>query len=135
VRDRVLASLRRIISAEAAASGAPEPTIEEITSFPQCYNDPASTTDLMAVLGEVLGEDAVIEAPPVMGSEDFGLLAEAIGVPSVYWFFGGHAQDRLDAGTPPGNHSPFFAPVIEPTLTTGVRAAMTALLSTVGTTA
>ena len=30
------------------------------------------------------------------------------------------------------NHSPFFAPVIEPTLTTGVRAAMTALLSRVG---
>ncbi|WP_104180263.1 amidohydrolase [Arthrobacter sp. B0490] len=132
VRELVLGSLRRIISAEAAASGAPEPGIEEITSFPQCYNDPASTTDLMAVLGDVLGEDAVIESPPVMGSEDFGLLAEAIGVPSVYWFFGGHSQDRLDGGTPPGNHSPFFAPVIEPTLSTGVRAAMTALLSKVG---
>ena len=134
VRERVLGSLRRIISAEAAASGAPKPVIEEITSFPQCYNDPDSTSDLMAVLAEVLGEDAVIESPPVMGSEDFGLLAEAIGVPSVYWFFGGYLQDRLDGeSAPPGNHSPFFAPVIEPTLTTGVRAAMTALLSKVGT--
>jgi len=133
VRERVLGSLRRIISAEAAASGAPEPGIEEITNFPQCYNDPASTENLMAVLGEVLGEDTVIESPPVMGSEDFGLLAEAIGVPSVYWFFGGHSQDRLDGeSAPPGNHSPYFAPVIEPTLSTGVRAAMTALLSKVG---
>ena len=132
VRERVLASLRRIISAEAAASGAPEPVIEEITSFPQCYNDPSSTSDLMSVLSEVLGEDAVIESPPVMGSEDFGLLAEAIGVPSVYWFFGGHPQELLDGDTPPpGNHSPYFAPAIEPTLTTGVRAAMTALLSKV----
>ena len=136
VRDLVLGSLRRIISAEAAASGAPEPAIEEITSFPQCYNDPESATDLIAVLGEVLGEDAVIEAPPVMGSEDFGLLAEAIGVPSVYWFFGGHPQELLDGDDPvAGNHSPYFAPAIEPTLTTGVRAAMTALLSKVGTTA
>ncbi|MEG9247199.1 amidohydrolase [Arthrobacter sp. Soc17.1.1.1] len=136
VRERVLGSLRRIISAEAAASGAPEPVIEQITNFPQCYNDPASTEDLMAVLGEVLGEDAVIESPPVMGSEDFGLLAEAIGVPSVYWFFGGHPQELLDGDDPvPGNHSPYFAPAIEPTLSTGVRAAMTALLSKVGTTA
>lgn len=134
VRDLVLGSLRRIISAEAAASGAPEPTIEEISSFPQCYNDPASAEDLMTALAEVLGKDAVLETPPVMGSEDFGLLAEAIGVPSVYWFFGGHPQEAFDGEHPPaGNHSPFFAPVIEPTLTTGVRAAMTALLSKLGT--
>lgn len=134
VRELVLGSLRRIISAEAAASGAPEPGIEEITSFPQCYNDPDTTTELMTVLGEVLGDDAVIESPPVMGSEDFGLLAEAIGVPSVYWFFGGHPKELLDGDAPvAGNHSPYFAPVIEPTLTTGVRAAMTALLSRVGT--
>lgn len=134
VRDLVLGSLRRIISAEAAASGAPEPTIEEISSFPQCYNDPASAGDLMTALADVLGKDAVHETPPVMGSEDFGLLAEAIGVPSVYWFFGGHPQEAFDGGKPPaGNHSPFFAPVIEPTLTTGVRAAMTALLSKLGT--
>ena len=134
VRELVLGSLRRIIAAEADASGAPAPDITELSSFPQCYNDPSSTADLMAVLGGVLGEEAVIESPPVMGSEDFGLLAEAIGVPSVYWFFGGHPQDKRDGDTPPpGNHSPFFAPQIEPTLTTGVRAAMTALLSKVGT--
>jgi amidohydrolase len=136
VRELVLGSLRRIISAEAEASGAPEPSIEEISSFPQCYNDPSSAEDLMTALEEVLGKDAVLETPPVMGSEDFGLLAEALGVPSVYWFFGGHPQEELDGETPPaGNHSPFFAPVIEPTLTTGVRAAMTALLSKLGTAA
>lgn len=130
VRDLVLRSLRRTISAEAAASGAPEPSIEEISSFPQCYNDPSAAEDLMTALKEVLGKDAVFETAPVMASEDFGLLAEAIGVPSVYWFFGGHAQEVLDGEkAPAGNHSPFFAPVIEPTLSTGVRAAMTALMS------
>lgn len=84
----------------------------------------------MTALEEVLGKDAVFETPPVMASEDFGLLAEAIGVPSVYWFFGGHAQEVLDGeNAPAGNHSPLFAPVIEPTLSTGVGAAMTALMS------
>ncbi|GAA1336058.1 amidohydrolase [Arthrobacter roseus] len=130
VRDRVLSSLRRIIQAEADASGAPTPVIEEITNFPECYNDPASTAELIGHLRGGLGEDSVNEVPPVMGSEDFGALAQAIGVPSVYWFFGGYPQEKYDAGTPiAGNHSPEFAPVLEPTLSTGVKAATTALLS------
>ncbi len=133
VRERVLGSLRRIINAEADASGAPTPLIEEISNFPECYNDPASTADLIGHLRGALGEDNVHEVPPVMGSEDFGALAQAIGVPSVYWFFGGYPQDRLDGdASVPGNHSPEFAPILEPTLSTGVNAATTALLSRLG---
>ncbi|MHA7276229.1 amidohydrolase [Arthrobacter sp. HLT1-21] len=132
VRERVLASLRRIIKAEADASGAPAPSIEEISSFPQCYNDPDATDALINEFHLTLGEDSVNEVPPVMGSEDFGLFATAIGVPSVYWMFGAYSQERLDADTPlPGNHSPYFAPDMEPTLTIGVRAAMAAILSKV----
>lgn len=130
VRERVLASLRRIIKAEAEASGAPEPSITEISSFPRCYNDPAAADALISEFHRTLGEDAVNEVPPVMGSEDFGLFAEVIGVPSVYWMFGAYSQEKLDAESPlPGNHSPYFAPDIEPTLSTGVRAAMTSLMS------
>ncbi|GAA4390918.1 M20 family metallopeptidase [Tsukamurella soli] len=133
VRKLVNTSLRRIINAEAAASGAPEPLIEELYTFPRNYNDPHATEAAAEALRGVLGEDDVVWAPPMMGSEDFGLLAEAIGVPSVFWMFGGHPAERLANGEPvPGNHSPFFAPVIEPTLATGVRAAMAAILSRVG---
>jgi hippurate hydrolase len=32
----------------------------------------------------------------------------------------------------PTNHSPFFAPVLEPTLTTGVTCAVAAIMSRVG---
>ena len=78
------------------------------------------------------GDDAVLEVPPAMGSEDFGILASTIGVPSVFWMFGGHTQKRLDSGQVPVNHSPYFAPVLEPTLTTGLRAALTVLLSKLG---
>ncbi|MHA7155025.1 amidohydrolase [Arthrobacter sp. TMN-50] len=132
VRDRVLGSLRRIIKAEADASGAPDASIEEISSFPECYNDPETTDALIQELRLTLGEGSVNEVPPVMGSEDFGLFATAIGVPSVYWMFGAYSQERLDADISlPGNHSPHFAPDMEPTLTTGVRAAMTAILSKV----
>jgi amidohydrolase len=130
VRERVLGSLRRIIQAEADASGAPAPLIEEISSFPACYNEPDAAEALITAFRGALGEDAVKEVPPVMGSEDFGLLAEVLGVPSVYWMFGAYAPEKFDeAASVPGNHSPHFAPDIEPTLTTGVRAAMASLMS------
>lgn len=133
VREKVLASIRRIIRAEAEASGAPEPDVTEISSFPQCYNDPDAAGAVLNVLRRELGEGNVEETQPLMGSEDFGTLAQAIGVPSVYWFFGGHPPEVIDSGSPvPSNHSPHFAPVMEPTLSTGVRAAVTAILSRVG---
>ena len=134
VRDRVLAALRRVITAEAQASGAPEPEIEELYRFPLLYNDPEATEQLMSVLGSVLGADKVTDTPAQMGSEDFGHLAEAIGVPGVYWFFGGFPDGVVDGDDPvPSNHSPHFGPVIEPTLTTGVTAAFAAIMSRIGT--
>lgn len=132
VRAKVLSALRRIIRAEAEASNAPEPLIEELYTFPKNYNDPQATSDVVEALRRELGEGSVNEIEPLMGSEDFGLLAESIGVPSVFWFFGGHTEETLAADPVPMNHSPFFAPAMEPTLSTGVQAALAAILSKVG---
>lgn len=133
VRDQVLTAVERVIRAEAAASGAPEPTIEVISSFPRNYNDPEATQMLVEHLRARFGDESVEQVPPFMGSEDFGALATAIGVPSVFWMFGGHDEQTLQGPDPaPVNHSPFFAPVIEPTLSTGAQAAVTALLSRLG---
>jgi hippurate hydrolase len=134
VRELVLAALRRVIRGEAVTSGAPEPRIDEIYTFPLLVNDPAETDSLRAVLGAALGAENVLDRPAQMGSEDFGHLPDAIGVPGVYWFFGGMSDEAVDGDTPvPTNHSPFFAPVVEPTLSTGVTAAVSAILSRVGT--
>lgn len=134
VREKVLAALRRVIAAEARASGAPEPEIKEMYTFPLLFNDPEATEALKTALAAVLGKDKIIDRPAQMGSEDFGHLPDAIGVPGVYWFFGGMPDELVNGDVPvPSNHSPFFAPVIEPTLTTGVAAAFTAIMSRVGT--
>lgn len=133
VRAQVLAAVRRIVLAEAEASGAPQPEITELYTFPRNYNEPAETEDIIAAFRAAIGEDKVAIVEPMMGSEDFGAFAEVIGVPSVYWMFGGMSREVLESGRPvPMNHSPFFAPVIEPTLSTGVQAALTALLSKLG---
>ena len=132
VRRTVLDSLRRIIAHEALASGAPEPVIEDISNFPPLYNDPEEAGKLAEQFRWEFGAEKVVQGTPVMGSEDFGALASAIGVPSVFWFFGGNSAETLAAGAPPANHSPFFAPITDPTLATGVRAAVRALYSKVG---
>lgn len=129
VRDQVLAAVRRIVLAEATVSGAPAPLIEELYTFPRCYNEPTASGRIEAALRTELGADNVAIEPPLMGSEDVGHLSDSIGVPGVYWMFGGF--DLAD-GDAPVNHSPFFGPVMEPTLATGTRAAVAGILAYLG---
>jgi amidohydrolase len=116
VQHKLTQGARRIIDAEAAASGAPRPPrYTMLSSFPVTVNDDALTTRLAAAL------DRTREIAPLMGSEDFGLFGTAAGVPSVFWGLGCAADGS------PGNHSPRFAPQIEPTLPAGVSALVTAV--------
>lgn len=133
VRTKVLEAITRIINAEAAASGAPNPLIEEINKFPLCFNHEEESEKFLLIAREELGEENASICQSLMGSEDVGALAAALDVPHVYWVLGGFELDQHSEENPvPGNHSPFFAPVIDPTLRTGVRAATAAIYSKVG---
>src|SRR5699024_10062369 len=134
VREVVLDRVRRIILAEALASGAPEPLIEDMYRFPRCYNDPDEAEAFVDSAASELGDENVHVEGPVTGSEDFGAFGDDIDVPYVYWFFGGYSPAQFGGDEPPaGNHSPFFAPDdVETTLSTGIRAGLAAVLSKVG---
>ncbi len=134
VRAKTLAAIERIVRAEAAASGAPaDPEITVVGSFPAVVNDAPSCARLRDAFGSGLGQGLVWDLGPVTGSEDVGLLATASGAPCAYWLLGG-AEPALfaEAGSKadveaivrglPSNHSPLFAPVVEPTLRTGIAA-------------
>ena len=136
VRNTVRAAIDRVVRAEALASGAPkDPEIETAESFPVLVNDPAACARLTEVFNAGVG--LTLDPGPVTGSEDVGMLATAAGVPCVYWFLGG-SDPALFAGVTsieeargivdslPSNHSPLFAPVVEPTIRTGVTALTTA---------
>jgi hippurate hydrolase len=63
-----------------------------------------------------------------MASEDFGCSGIEWHVPSVFWFIGGtgpaqyaKAKKANRLSDIPTNHNPHFAPVIHPTLETGVQ--------------
>jgi hippurate hydrolase len=138
VRTHVLDAIRRIVEAEATASGAPRPP--EITStehYPLTVNDPDRTARVGAALRAHFGEDRVRElAAPYSASEDFGSFGTEWGVPSVFWYVGGTdpelyrraEQAGRVAQDIPTNHNAKFAPVIHPTLETGVQAITTAAL-------
>ena len=132
VRTRVLDAIRRIVDAEASASGAPKPPQIDFTEhYPLTVNDPAHTAQVADALRGALGDDRVHElAVPVSASEDFGSFGTEWGVPSVFWYVGGTDPDSYRraeqanrvADDIPTNHNPRFAPVIHPTLETGVQA-------------
>lgn len=129
-RESTLAAVRRIARAESAASDAPrEPGFEVLGSFPVTVNDDELTGRILAAFEAEFGADRVGPIEPVNGSEDFGRFGSHFGVPSVFWFLGATMpadQEASGAGIgsrhEPSNHSPAFAPVIHPTLETGVRA-------------
>ncbi len=130
VRERVLASIKRIIDAEAAASGAPKPpAYTEQGHFPLTTNDEASTRKVVEALNRRRGSTQVREIQPASASEDFTVFARAWKVPSVYWTVGGidpqtysKAEKAGRLNEIPSNHSPQFAPVIDPTLRAGIEA-------------
>ena len=128
VRARVLAAITRIVNAEAAASGAPlPPEITPLDRYSTVSNDAEATRRVMEAFQRQFGTECAGEAKPTSASEDFGLFGTAWQTPSVFWFVGGtdpdtyakaKAANRLNEL--PVNHSPKFAPIIHPTLQTGL---------------
>jgi hippurate hydrolase len=128
VRTRVLAAITRIANAEAAASGAPRPPeITPLGRYSLVTNDPDATQRITEAFRTHFGSDRIREAKPTSASEDFGVFSAAWQTPAVFWFVGGtdpetYAQAK-QAGRIrelPTNHHPAFAPVLHPTLETGI---------------
>lgn len=130
VRARVLAAITRIVRAEAEASGAPRPPeITALDRYPMVTNDAGATERVVDAFRRHFAPERVVEAPPTSASEDFGSFGTHWGAPSVFWFIGGtdralyeQAQAAGRVAEIPTNHNPRFAPVIHPTLETGVEA-------------
>ncbi len=134
VRKRVLAAIERIVNAEAAASGAPRPPeISTLDRYPLNVNDPDASARVVNAFRRHFRADRVRHTGAAPASEDFGSFGTEWHAPSVFWFIGGTDPDTYakakEAGRInelPVNHSPLFAPVIHPTLETGVEALIVA---------
>ncbi len=124
--------------AECQASDSPrEPEFELYDSFPLTVNDAEVTARVEAAFGEYFGDRAQ-SMPAASASEDFSEIPAGAGG-AVHLL--GHRRhrrrrptarqrprDRVRADVPV-NHSPRFAPVLQPTLDTGTEALVVAGLS------
>jgi len=132
VRKQVLAAITRITKAEAGAGGAPrEPSIEHYESTESVYNDPALAQRLRGTLESAIGKDNVVIDEPHTGSEDFSYFVEQ-GIRGFYFDLGGadpekFAQAKAAGTNLPSNHSPLFAPDVNPALHTGITAEVAVL--------
>jgi amidohydrolase len=140
VRKHVLDAIKRIVNAEAEASGAPKPP--EFTTLDQYQlvrNDAGSVERVRSAFRKQFGDDRIVDIPPVSASEDFGSFGSEWGVPSVFWFVGGTDPDTYEKAKAAGrlselptNHNPRFAPVLHPTLETGVETLIAAACAWLG---
>jgi hippurate hydrolase len=132
VRKQVLAAITRITNAEAEAAGAPHPPlIDHYEGTDLVYNDPALARRLQDALESALGKSNVFIREPITPSEDFSYFTEQ-GIPGFYFSLGGADPEKLAqanaAGTMlPSNHSPLFAPDVDPALHTGIAAEVAVL--------
>ncbi|MBE7495834.1 MAG: amidohydrolase [Verrucomicrobiaceae bacterium] len=137
-RKHLIESIKRIVKAQAESANMPADKMPEVVvsddQAPALYNQPELCAEVRRHIGAAIGAENVIPREPVMGAEDFaeyGLTKEK--VPLCMFWLGTQAPEvvaeaKKKGNTLPSLHSPFFKPVPEPTLETGVKAMVSAAL-------
>ncbi|KAB8166266.1 amidohydrolase [Streptomyces sp. 3MP-14] len=133
--ERLLAGVRRVLAAEAEASGAPRaPEVAVRARSHPLRADRSLTSALRAAHAEAFGAGRVLTWQPATAAEDFGWFgpagAEVHGGADIrlgYWMLGtvsaAARREAAETGRPiPGNHAPDFAPDLRTTLPTGIEA-------------
>ena len=134
VRAKLIAGVKRTAMAEAMMAGAPEPEIKIGEDQADAVINDQDLADRTApVFKAAFGDKAQAAGRPDAASEDYSAFVEA-GVPSLYFGIGVYDPARVAAaaagGPPlPFNHSPYYAPVPEPTIRTGVEAMSLAVMN------
>ena len=113
------------------AAGLPEDRLPEVKVSdevtPALYNDPKLTERLVGALKGWFGATNLVERLASMGGEDFSEFGRTEPkVPICMMYIGGVSPEAIKesqrTGKPlPSLHSPLWAPVPEPTITTGVK--------------
>ena len=101
--------------------------------YPLNVNDAEATKRVAEAFRGYFSAERVRQTGSAPASEGFGSFGTEWHVPSVFWFVGGtdpntyaKAKKAGRLNDLPVNHSPLFAPVIPPTLRTGVEALVVA---------
>jgi len=136
VRKQTLDAIKRIVRGEAVATGIPDNLLPEVSLrdefTPATYNDPELTKRIVGTLKSWIGEAKVLPKKATMGGEDFSEYGRTPDKIPIFMFqvcgvSPENAKNR-DTKPLPSLHSPFWAPLPEPTIKTGITAMTAAVL-------
>lgn len=137
-RQHLIDSIKRIVEAQAKSANMPADKMPEVIVSDDranaLYNQPALCAEVRQIFEQTLGAANVLTREPVMGAEDFseyGLTKEK--VPLCMFWLGTQppelvAEAKAKGTTLPSLHSPFFKPIPEPSIETGVKAMTSAVI-------
>lgn len=137
VRAKLLEGVRRVAEGSAAMAGAPKPEMLIGGGGQAIVNSTELVNKTEVVFKEAFGADKAHRMPAMTASEDFSLYANE-GVPSMFFFTGVYDPKDVAAAEQAGgkpiafNHSPFYAPVPEPSIKTSAQAMTLAVLNMLG---
>lgn len=137
VRVKLLEGVRRVAEGSAAMAGAPKPEMLIGGGGQAIVNSTELVNKTEVVFKEAFGADKAHRMPAMTASEDFSLYANE-GVPSMFFFTGVYDPKDVAAAEQAGgkpiafNHSPFYAPVPEPSIKTSAQAMTLAVLNVLG---
>ena len=105
-------------------------------NFAEQHRGTSASVIIRAAFDAFFG-DRAHDLPLQSASEDFSDLPNALNTPYSYWGIGGIDPETYHAAEAAGrisqdiqtNHSPNFAPVLQPSLDTGTQALVTAALA------
>ncbi len=137
-RQHLIDSIKRIVEAQAKSANMPADKMPEVIVSDDranaLYNQPALCAEVRQHIGQAIGENNVLTREPVMGAEDFseyGLTKEK--VPLCMFWLGTQPPEvvteaKAKGTTLPSLHSPYFKPIPEPSIETGVKAMTSAVM-------
>ena len=132
-RDKLVQGTARVARASAAMSAAPEPDVAITRGYDAVVNDAAMAERIGPVFRAAFGDKVSVQPRPGTASEDYSDFVNA-GVPNSLFFTIGVldpatvAEARAGKIALPVNHNPRFAPVPQPSITTGATAMALAVM-------
>lgn len=132
VREKIISRIKEISENYSKAAGLgedkmPEYWIRDPFTKP-LINDATLTDQMVSVFKQNFDEEKVVEVKALMVGEDFSAYgSQERQIPISMFFLGANDPEFLKEAKEkgldiPGLHSPYFAPVPEPTIKTGIKA-------------
>ncbi len=132
-RKMVHRRIKEVAKGVAIAAGLEENLLPEViipdVFTPSNYNDPELTNTFRKIASSTIGEEKVLKTLPLTVGEDFSRYGQTEeNVPTIMFWLGTITEAKATSGDVPGLHSPFYYPLPDKSIETGVKVMSSTLI-------